>query len=134
MNVSQSSSLQTNPEIDLQRDPDIKTKASLHIDSIFCEYENMKEITLSKEKKAKYQNLIYIGILFYANRESMQERNGGLSVELYDISMFYSFVKLTNSQISECDYTQNKIRFMELHRTCMDIIVFNNFTQNFLRY
>ena len=138
MNVSQSSSLQTNPEkessYNLQRDPAIEKKARKHINSIFCEYEYTYEITLSKADAEKYRNLIYIGILFYANRESMQGQYGGLSVELYDISMFYSFVELTKSQIAESDYTQNKINLMKLHRTWRDIIVFNDFTQNFLRY
>jgi hypothetical protein len=162
MGVSQSRSLQTKPEKkssnnllryqelnlflalfnnlrvkhspDLQREPAIEKKAREHINSIFCEYEYTYEITLSKAEAQKYRNLIYIGILFYANRESMQSRYGGLSVELYDISMFYSFVELTKSQIAESDYTQNKINFMKLHRTWRDIIVFNDFTQNFLRY
>ena len=124
--------VQTSP--DLQRNPDIEEKAREHINSIFCEYEYTYEITLSKAEAEKYRNLIYIGILFYANRESMQSRYGGLSVVLYDISMFYSFVELTKSQIAECDYTQNKINFMKLNRTWRDIIVFNDFTQNFLRY
>jgi len=161
MGVSQSRSLQTKPEKkssnnllrdlevnlglplfnklknlrhDLQREPAIEKKAKEHINSIFCEYEYTYEITLSEAEEAKYRHLIYIGILFYANRESMQSRYGGLSVELYDISMFYSFVELTKSQIAESDYTQNKINFMKLHRTWRDIIVFNDFTQNFLRY
>ena len=122
------------PSRDLLREPDIEKKAREHINSIFCEYEYTYEITLSKAEAAKYRHLIYIGILFYANRESMQSRYGGLSVELYDISMFYSFVELTKSQIAESDYTQNKINFMNLHRTWRDKIVFNDFTQNFLRY
>ena len=162
MGVSQSRSLQTKPEKqssnnllrypevnlglplfnnlrvkhspDLQREPAIEKKAREHINSIFCEYEYTYEITLSEAEEAKYRHLIYIGILFYANRESMQSRYGGLSVELYDISMFYSFVELTKSQIAESDYTQNKINFMKLHRTWRDIIVFNDFTQNFLKY
>jgi len=126
--------LPVKPNPDLQREPAIEKKARGHINSIFCEYECTYKITLSKAEAEKYRNLIYIGILFYANRESMQSRYGGLSVELYDISMFYSFVELTKSQIAESDYTQNKINFMKLHRTWRDIIVFNNFTQNFLRY
>jgi len=161
MGVSQSRSLQTKPEKkssynllrdpelnlsldlfnklrkpsrDLLREPTIEKKAKEHINSIFCEYEYTYEITLSEAEEAKYRHLIYIGILFYANRESMQSRYGGLSVELYDISMFYSFVELTKSQIAESDYTQNKINFMKLHRTWRDIIVFNDFTQNFLKY
>ena len=161
MGVSQSRSLQTKPEKkssynllrdpelnlsldlfnklrkpspDLLREPAIEKKAREHINSIFCEYEYTYEITLSKAEAEKYRNLIYIGILFYANRESMQGQYGGLSVELYDISMFYSFVELTKSQIAESDYTQNKLNFMKLHRTWRDIIVFNDFTQNFLRY
>ena len=119
---------------DLQREPAIEKKARKHINSIFCEYKYTYKITLSKAETEEYRNLIYIGILFYANRESMQGQFGGLSVELYDISMFYSFVELTKSQIAESDSTQNKLNFMKLHRTWRDIIVFNAFTHNFLRY
>ena len=126
MGVSQS--------IDLLRTPAIENKSREHINNIFREYEYTYEIILSEAEKAKYRNLIYIGILFYANRESKQERNGGLSVELYDLYMFYSFVELTKSQIAESDYTQNKINFMKLHRTWRDIIVFNDFTQKFFGY
>ena len=126
MGVSQS--------IDLLRTPAIENKSREHINNIFREYEYTYEIILSEAEKAKYRNLIYIGILFYANRESMQGRYGGLSVELYDISMFYSFVELTKSQIAESDYNQNIINFMKLHRTWRDIIVFNDFTQKFFGY
>jgi len=126
MGVSQS--------IDLLRTPAIENKSREHINNIFREYEYTYEIILSEAEKAKYRNLIYIGILFYANRESMQGRYGGLSVELYDISMFYSFVELAKSQIAESDYTQNKINFMKLHRNWRDIIVFNDFTQKFFGY
>lgn len=57
-----------------------------------------------------------------------------MGLSQYDISMFYSFVELTKSQIAESDFVQNKINFMKQHSTWRDIIVFNDFTQKFLKH
>ena len=116
------------------RTPEEQRKSRKHVNILFNNYKYDKGVPLSNIQIKLYKHLIYMGILFYSNRSSMQDHNGGLSVELYDLSMFYSFKNFNKCKIAECEYTQKKINFMNSNRNLIDILVFNAFTQKFFGY